>query len=231
MRSSTSSRLCVGPLALIAAVAAAQIVPGEGDRPDQAVLEKILASLKSQVTDRNFAKLGFADRAEASSATLGVPARRYIVRPDKLRVFRETTDPASVLEDAREWIYPVMAGGNARCMATLAWRPPAGWKPIAFGDQGRARVLFRSRREQSAGPVAVREELFFVVDVLSSNRMFLARRTDGGSPGAIPGRNAILFTWLGAAPDKDKPTQSAETALLYLGSRSRQSGAKRGPGE
>src|SRR5579884_1166322 len=172
-----------------------QIVPGGTDLPDAPLLAKTLASLKSQVNDRNYAKMGFGSRAEVNSAVFGRPFRRYIVRPDKLVAFQAGTDPAAILEDTRQWIYPVLANGNVRCAVTVAWRNPGGWKAIAFGDQGLSRALATVRREQ-ADALHAREELFFLVDVLSANRKFVALRTDGNSPDKVPGLQNLVWAWL-----------------------------------
>lgn len=227
MRFEGSRLACAGLVMLFVPAAAAQTVPGQTDRPDDQALAASLASLKALVNDRNFGKVGFQDPGEAASAVFGDPIRRYIVRLDKLLGFQARTDPATVLEDTRQWIYPVLANGIVRCAVTIAWRPPGGWKAISFGDQGLARVLFATRREAAADLKPPREDLFFLVDVLSANRKFVARRTDGGPPEKLPGQQTLTFTWLGNPPGPNQKIQSAESALLYLSAEAK---SHKGPG-
>jgi len=205
---------------LAASAVLAQAVPGAEDRPNAADVATALTRLKSQTTDQNFAKMGFQTFAEVSTATFGDPIRRYIVRVDKLVAFQRGTDPASVIEDTRQWVYPVMAGREVRAMVIIAWRAPGGWKAISFGDQGLARVLFNTRAAISSERHPPRPDLYFLVDALAANRKFLAIRTDGGLPQKLPGQRNIQFTWLGSLPaGNNNRQQLAEDALSYLSAR------------
>jgi hypothetical protein len=201
---------------MFAAAATGQTVPGQNDRPDAHALSVSLAALKGMVNDRNFGKMGFLTLAEASSAVFGDPTRRYIVRHDKLVGFKAGSDPAALLEDARQWIYPVLYRGVVRCAVTMASRPPGGWKAIAYGDQGLARALFEMRHNESTQVTPSREDLFFLVDILSVNQKFVARRTDGLAPVQPPGQRNLLFTWVGRPAAENSRTQPAEEALMYL---------------
>jgi hypothetical protein len=217
---------CVGFALSLAVAASAQTVPGGTDMPDASTLANALASLKSQVNDQNYGKFGFRNRGEVSSAMFGQPIRRYIIRPDKLRGFQAATDPATVLEDTRQWMYPVLTNGDVRCAVTIARRNPGGWKAIAFGDQGLSRVVVAARRDRAEAS-RPREELFFLVDVLSVNRKFVALRTDGNAPDSVPGRHSLVFTWLGTPPDAFPKEDTAERVLLYLAAEAKRITARR----
>ena len=210
----------------LAALGQSQTVPGGADRPVAAALANALVSLKSQVNDQNYAKMGFRSRAEANSAMFGEPIRRYIVRPDKLLAFQAGADPATVLEDTRQWIYPVLANGDVRCAVTMAWRGPGFWKAIAFGDQGLSRILAEVRHEQSNN-LHSPGELFFLLDVVSVNRKFIALRTDGNAPDKRPGSQNLVLAWLGPPPDNFPKRESAERVLLYLATKAKQRTSRR----
>lgn len=211
-----SRKLLIAALLCTPSGAAPPVVPGASDLPGTQVLKNSLDQLKLLVDKNNFSKLGFDSEAQAASASLGSPLRRYIIRPDRWRSF-SGDDPAALLEDTRQWIYPVLAAGKVRCAVTIAWRKPGVWKQIAFGDPWLAEVAFRTRAEE-ADKVQPRlaQEVFFLVDLLGADRKFIVRRLDGGAPDQQPGRQALRFTWLGQAAAGQEPSGSAELVLGVL---------------
>jgi len=236
MRSRSSLGWALACLPVLAAaqtaprqVPATQTAPAPMDQPDEKSQAASLATLKALVGDHNYKKLGFQDRNEVASAVFGLPIRRYIVRPDKLFGYRDGIDPASTVADTAQWVYPVLVKGEVRCAVTIAWMRDIGWKANSFGDRDFARVMFATRKEESATLVPSTEDPFFLVDVLSARREFIARRNDNNPPGATPGFGKVLFTWVGPPPGDNQKTQPAEVVLRYL-SKVAQSTKARGRG-
>lgn len=197
--------------------AAPPAVPGASDFPGTQALNEALNQLRLLVDANNYRRLGFDSEAQAASATFGTPLRRYLIRSDKWRNFGGNADPAALLEDTRQWIYPVLAAGNVRCAVTIAWRKPGAWKAISFGDPALADVAFRTRTEEAEKhQPRLAQEVFFLVDLLGADRKFIVRRLDGGAPEQQPGRQALRFTWLGQAAAGQEPSSSAEVVLGVL---------------
>jgi hypothetical protein len=197
--------------------AAPPVVPGSSDVPDVQSLNDALARLKLLVDANNYRRFGFDSETQAASASLGIPLRRYLIRSDKWRSFGGGADPAALLEDTRQWIYPVVAGGKVRCSFTIAWRKPGVWKAISFGDPVLAETAFRTRAEEAQKPLPrLAQEVFFLVDLLGADRKFIVRRLDGGAPDQQPGRQTLRFTWLGTPAAGQEPTGSAEAVLGVL---------------
>lgn len=205
-------------------------VPGPKDMPGKDSQAASLATLKGLVDDQNYSKMGFLSLQEVASAALGVPVRRYIVRPGKLKSFKDKVDPATVIEDTGQWIFPVVAGNAVRCAITIAWRKDSGWKATSFGDQGFARTVFSTRLQhsQSLKPPSLAD--YFLVDVLSARQLFVAWRTDNLAPGTPPEFNKLMFTWVGQPPAGFDKVLTAETALNFLAQEALKSPG-RGPGQ
>jgi hypothetical protein len=226
----TGRRVLVGGVMLwFAAMAHAQINPGGNDKPDGPTLDRLFAVFKSLVNRGNYQKMGFEVEKELAAAKPGTPIRLFIIRPDQLLAFTDATDPATVIEDAKQWVYPVLVGTDVRSGATVARQGTEGfWKLISAGDQGLARSIFQERQDDSTRTPQKPVERYFLVDTQAGNRKFLAYRSDGLAPTQLPGNGQLRFTWLGDVPDGQDKRGSAEKALVYLANQLKKRG--RGPG-
>src|ERR1039458_6304306 len=143
----TGRRVLVGGVMLwFAAMAHAQINPGGNDKPDGPTLDRLFAAFKSLVNRGNYQKMGFEVEKELAAAKPGTPIRLFMIQPDQLLAFTDATDPATVIEDAKQWVYPVLVGTDVRSGATVARQGTEGsWKLISAGDQRLARSIFQER--------------------------------------------------------------------------------------
>jgi hypothetical protein len=201
---------------------AAQAAAGRPDMPDEKSRANSLATLRRLVDTQNYRKLGFERQDEAESAQLGVPLMRFVIHPDHLRTYSLSVDPAAILTDSGQWIFPVTANGAVRCAITLGRRDGGQWRGISYGDQGFAKVAFSAVEEQLREQPPATRESFFVVEVLAARRQFLARRADGGPPKLLPGKGKLMFTWLGPPPQGAEKTQPAEAVLIELAKTARE---------
>lgn len=217
-------------LALLPALALAQesvVQPREGPPPASVVQARKTLGMLIDAT--NFARYGFENAKEVELATTGRPIRRFIIRPDRIRAYRDGVDPASLLEETGDWIYPLSVGASVRCSMTLAAERPGDWKAVSVGQPGLARMLFEARAAESKTLPQPDDSRFFLLEVLSTHTRFLIYRTDGRPPRESPGIGKIVCVWIGK-PIGDRPSrQPAEPLFSFLSQLAQEAKSKAPP--
>ncbi len=213
--------------ALLAAPASAQqaSIPAS-QAPPPASLVQARKALGLLVDASNFARYGFGDPSEVATAVPGTPIRRFVIRPDRIRAYRQGVDPASLLEETGDWIYPLTVGGSVRCGMTLSAGRPGEWKLVSAGQPGFARRLFEARTAEALLPPQPDESRFFLLEVLSTRARLLVYRTDGKLPTERPGSGRFQCVWIGR-PIGDRPLrQPAEPIFAFLSQVAQEAKAK-----
>lgn len=83
----------------------------------QNLISKKLSRARSYAND-----LGFQSEAEVPNAKLGPELRIKTVKLQKLKTFKDGDNPADILVDAREYLFPMIVNGQARSSVTVAQR-------------------------------------------------------------------------------------------------------------
>lgn len=109
---------------------------------------KALRTFALLVTDQNFEELGFANRQEVASATLGEPIEEFFIRLDSLQKY-EPDQRGIVISPTRRVTYPVLAGEEQRSSLTVG-RGEGGWEAVSFGGPNYARLLTEARERLGA---------------------------------------------------------------------------------
>jgi hypothetical protein len=143
----------------------------------KAAAEQGLQALRALVDEQNYRDLGFESQNEAASATLGEPLRVVLVRLDQLREFQPESDPSRLLTRTTEMIYPVLAGGQARCSITLT-QEGGKWTAAAFGGAKLIRQITKVRN-------ALVPSANIFVKVPALNVYFIARQEEGAAAGLM----------------------------------------------
>jgi hypothetical protein len=181
-------------LQMVAAAPFVTAQPNWGDKPTQSDLDRGLASLREFVTTTNYSEMGFDSKDQAQQATLGVPFRRYVVKYAELNKYVGAADPATIVRDTREWIYPVLAAGKARCLITMAVRG-RGWTAVSIGGAVVAPLMVEARRRQAESNM-LDPQFLFVVEVQSPHAVFVGERRDNRAPEAPGGTSSLWLTWI-----------------------------------
>ncbi|MEK6374735.1 MAG: hypothetical protein AABO58_18815 [Acidobacteriota bacterium] len=92
---------------------------------------------------------------EAESAVLRPPLRVVFVRLDRLKAYRASDDPRSLLADVSTLFYPVAVGADIRSSITVK-RTERGWVAAEFGNDELAKKIQSVRGGATASALLVR---------------------------------------------------------------------------
>ncbi|HEY0794851.1 MAG TPA: hypothetical protein VGD64_03640 [Acidisarcina sp.] len=113
----------------------------------EAAAQAGLVTLRSLVTEQNYAGLGFSSTKQAENAQLTDPIRIYRVGLDAVTGFKEGANVESLLIDGRKSIYPVTA--NQRVVSSISvTQREDGWRATDFGNAALARALASYRQSK-----------------------------------------------------------------------------------
>lgn len=100
--------------------------------------------------------LGLSSASETLVAELGVGLRTYDVPLIKLKTFQETDDPASLLLDVHEIIFPVLVEGQPRSSLTIAeLEQGKGWRVLKKGRATLIRLIEQYRTSNKDNLVVI----------------------------------------------------------------------------
>ena len=156
-------------------------------RESREVAARSLRTFAELVNETNFRVMGFESPAEVGTATVGDPLVRFYVRLDRLREYREGTDPFGLLSGGESVIYPVLVGDKVRSSMILE-KKPEGWQTVSYGGPQAVRQLAGARdsaRSREKAP----ERKYFSVRVPALALEFLAALQDDS------------LTWIPLTPD------------------------------
>lgn len=177
-----STTAVIAAIAAIAALAAAPLAAQKPETQDETLraattaAQSALATYAKLTTASNYAALGFESAEQVRAATLGAPARGYMVRLDELAKYAGG-DAAALLHDAGRVTFPVEAGGATRSSLSVVSRD-GRWQQESFGAPGYARLFTAARAAlaKSAGRPAAE---LFEVQVPALNLRLVGARRDG----------------------------------------------------
>jgi len=92
---------------------------------------------------------------EAASAVLRPPLRVALVRLDRLKAFRPSDDPRSLLTGVSTLFYPVAVGADIRSSITVK-RTDRGWVAAEFGNDELAKKIQSVRGGDTSSALLVR---------------------------------------------------------------------------
>src|SRR5579864_5674781 len=122
-----------------------------------------LSTLKKLANSENYNNLGFQTPAEVKNASLGSPAKVYVIPTDKLAQYKPGMNVRSLFSDIHRTVFPVVVNGNAKTLITVQ-QTPEGWSFVSYGDNTLADNLQRVRshkiNQTGSGPGAGPEGYF-----------------------------------------------------------------------
>lgn len=147
-----------------------QSTPKPPSSQPQEAAKNAVSVLQKLVTEQNFKSMGFESLEEVKNAQLGQPLQVYTIGLDKLKTAEPGADPATVLTQSPETIYPVTVQGAVRSSVTITHLRD-GYAPASFGNADIVKALSRFRQAEAG-------QNEFVVRVPAFNMYFLARRVE-----------------------------------------------------
>jgi hypothetical protein len=146
--------------------------------PDaQTAASRSLDTLRKLITPENARDMGFDNAADAASATLGSAVRVQMVRLDALRQYQAGADPASLLTEENQIIYPVMVRDQVKS-SIIVEGSGNEWKASSFGGPHLVQQMARYRTDATTRLNAAADSVT-VVHVAALNLYFLGYRVDG----------------------------------------------------
>jgi len=130
-----------------------------------------LGVLRQLVTAENYRAMGFDSPDEVRQAEVGDPLPVANIELEDLRKYQPGPDPASLIKETNQTVYPVTVNGAVKSSLTLV-KTATGYEPAAFGNSDVAKRLGRYR--QAGGPKAI------VVRVPALNFYFVGQQTPEG---------------------------------------------------
>jgi hypothetical protein len=181
----------------------------------QAAAEHGLITLKQMVTQNNYQEFGFTSEGDVEKASLGPPAKLFVIPNEKLANFKKGADVYPLLQDVHRLIYPVQVDGLGRTAITVM-QTEQGWKLADFGQDTLAKNLADIRTTkigQSGSGVGAAPEEYYDIRVQTMGIDFLAVNKANRGPGA---KNEILLTPLTDLPPSIHDAMVVGKVGMYL---------------
>jgi len=168
----------------LAAIALISVVCKRNDAPwafsaTRAEAEDDALAFTKRVAGREPESLGFASRAEALQAKLGLPLPIFTVSRDRLSKYDPAKDkPEDLLTEKLQFFYPVLNGAT---IVTCVYVEKNGKSWYSTGPCGRGRpyslVKLRQKLAQEIGlQIGLSERDFFLVRIPELDREYIAFR-------------------------------------------------------
>jgi hypothetical protein len=110
-------------------------VPQDTLRPIESLpsVQLHLSTFKQMITEENYRQMGFESPGEISVAKIEPPIYYYLVRLNRLKLYKPGNQPDYLLMLTGQLIFPVSVNGHIRSSMTLrkSW---GRWKALTFGN-------------------------------------------------------------------------------------------------
>lgn len=136
--------------------------------------QQALGELQSLANEKTYARLGFESLDEVANATLGTPFKMYFVGVEPLADYEENAQPASIMTEIDQKLYPVNVGDEARSSLSMV-KKEDGWEPASFGTPSLIKLLAPTRvaHAETAGLATLD---YFVVQIPALYLTFMGFR-------------------------------------------------------
>lgn len=152
----------------------------------RAAAEHELDTLRKVVNENNFKDFGLESADELKDASVGSPTKIFLIPDAKLAAYTKGTDVRSLLQDDHRTMFPLVVGGKARTVITVA-QTDHGWKFAAYGQTALAQNLSEIKASKAgspgSGPGAAQDE-YYDVRIQGMGLDFLALNGTTNGPGA-----------------------------------------------
>jgi hypothetical protein len=133
--------------------------------------------LRKLVNAKTYKEMGFDNRSEVATATLGEPINVSMVPLDALSKYATGGDPERLLADPRRVIYPVEVNQQVKS-SIIVEGADRQWKATSFGGPNLVRQIARYRSDVN-DKVKPERGSMRVVHVAALNLYFLGYRVGG----------------------------------------------------
>ena len=129
------------------------------------------------VREHNYKRMGFDNPEEIKKASLGIPLREYYVSLESLKSYKVDSNPADLVEDSGQVIFPLLVDERVKSSITLT-QQEGKWITHSFGAPVFVGLISKTRLNllnQMDKPI----QDFFVVKVPALNVFFVGYDIQG----------------------------------------------------